>query len=270
MVSSRSRARWAMEAAAIVALLGGCGDGGPLGDSPTISGQVQSWTLGATALDVSLDSAHETSDATVTSGTVDATGHFSVTLPGAAAVASSLAATDFSMGYSGCDPSTSVTLSPPTVLSASAQLNVSSTTKNSGGTFTSEGELTLGATAPAATGQYTLSVVYSYFDEDATASGTLLCGPEIITVNVDVSKGWNSLRVVSLGDQTDVSSGPPPSAAAWTSSLTTCTSDADCSQEPCDLTLGVCWPCVDSGDQADSSNDCCNPTSAGTGAVVCD
>jgi hypothetical protein len=264
-----ARARRAMGvAAAIVALLG---DGGPLGDSPTISGQIHSWTLGATALDVSLNNAHETSDATVTSGTVDATGHFSVILPGAAAVQSSLAATDFSMGYSGCDPNRAVTLSPPTVLSASAQLNVSSTIKNSEGTFTTEGDLTLGAsTAPAAKGQYTLDIVYSYFNDDATASGTLLCGAEIITVNVGVSKGWNTLRVVSLGDQTDVSSGPPPSAAVWTSSLTMCANDADCGQEPCDLTVGLCELCVDSGDNAESGNDCCNQTSADTGAVVCD
>jgi hypothetical protein len=266
----RSMARRAMAAAAIVALVGGCGDGGPLGDSPTISGQIRSWTLGATALDVSLNNAHETSDATVTSGTVDATGHFSVTLPAAAAVQGSLAATDFSMGYSGCDANSAVTLSPPTVLSASAQLNVSSTIKNSEGTFTTEGDLTLGATAPAAKGQYTLNIVYGYFNDDATASGTLLCGAEIITVNVGVRKGWNTLRVVSLGDQTDVSSGPPPSAAVWTSSLTTCASDADCSQEPCDLTFGLCEPCVDSGDNAERSNDCCTPTSANTGAVVCD
>ncbi len=259
-----------MGAAAIVALLGGCSDGGPLGDSPTISGQVQGWTLGATALDVSLDNAHETTNATVTSGTVDTTGHFSITLPGAAAVASSLGATDFSMDYSGCDSNSPVTLSPPTVLSASAQFNVSSTTKNSEGTFTTEGELTRGATAPAANGQYTLNIVYSYFNEDATASGTLLCGAELITVSVAVQKGWNTLRVVSLGDRTDVSSGPPPSAAVWTSDLTTCASDAGCSHEPCDLTFGLCEPCVDSGDKAESSNDCCNPTSAGTGAVVCD
>jgi hypothetical protein len=219
-VTRRSTAKKAMGAAALVALLGGCGDGAALGDSPTLTGQVQSWALGATTIGVSLDNAHETTNQVVASGTLDATGQFSVTLPGAAAVESSLAATDFSMGNGGCDPSYSVTLSPATLRSATAQFNVSSTTHTSAGTFTTEGDLTLGATAPSANGPYGLTILYAYFSADGTASGKLLCGAGTTTVNIDVSEGWNTLRVVTLGNDTDVSSGPPPSAAVWTSSLT--------------------------------------------------
>ncbi len=253
----------------MIALLGGCGDGGALGDSTTVTGQIQAWTQGAATLDLQVLASSQP----LSSAPVDSTGHFSVILPGSSALSTSRVTPDFSLGHGPCEGT--VAVSPATALSTQALFEVSVTGKTDDDTYTDIGDVLLSATAPGKMEQqYALSILYAYFSEDASASGTLSCGPWSTTVHVDVSQGWNTLRAVSLGYQVDVSSGPPPSAAVWTSDLfdvggDECTSDDDCGLDICDLSEASCTVCVISGNQAESSVDCCNPTAEGTGNVLC-
>jgi hypothetical protein len=239
----------AMAATALVALASGCGNGSALGDSPTVSGRIQGWTQGKATLDVWLGD----SSTPAVSAPIDAAGNFSVTLPGAAAVAGSLgSAGGFSdpNGPGGATDCGAALVTPNGVQDTIAGFSWS--------TSTVEGVVTLGAGATTDAGQYTLDVLYAYFNGGAS----VLCnvgGPSDQTGSYDVSEGWNTLLLVGNAGTSDVSPGPPPSAAQWTASepcsLQSCAQDSDCCTGVCDS--GSC-SCLESGSSCSTNASCCS------------
>jgi hypothetical protein len=199
----------------IALLLGGCGEsGGALGDSPVVSGQIASWTLG-TGWTMQVDISGASTSAPVT-GPIDGAGSFSVTLPGSATLGSSLgAANEFPNPCPSSVGSGQVDASPSTVRGAAATFTA---LKDTGCGDVSAAPVTLGVTTPD--NSYSLGVSYVYFDEDATASGTLPCGGITSTVDVSVSKGWNTLLILDAPHQGWYETSlPPPAAATWTAAL---------------------------------------------------
>jgi hypothetical protein len=66
-------------------LNGGCGgSGGILGDSPTITGRIEAWSMGSGYTLQAEVSAAPTAQRILATGAIDPAGNFSITLPGAA------------------------------------------------------------------------------------------------------------------------------------------------------------------------------------------
>lgn len=247
--------RWRVRGKIIVlgVLLGGCAAGGSLGDRPTVGGQIQDWAS-------LLGSAPGTMQVRVgtrgtASGSIDSKGNFAVTLPGADDLMGSLTPPAFSMGPAGCTGQ--IRFSPTTVLSAVADFQAESSSAGYG--------LSAGLVSEST------SVLYAFFDQDASASGTLSCpvGPAgspaaSVSMNLGVSKGWNNLLLDYNQDggirNVTEPQGVLPMALRWSLFVynnpigTPCFASVDCVSGQC----GNDDRCECSNSGCTEDADCCN------------
>lgn len=249
-----------------LALLTGCAAGGSLGDSPTVGGQLQGNSMQPGYMSVRVGTG------VTASGSIDAKGNFSVTLPGAAVLADALLPPAFSIGRTGC--SGQVRFSPPTVRSAVADFRAGF----------ADGIYGTSAFFPASLRSGSTSVLYVFFDQDASAQGTISCptgapGSPATTVsmNLRVSKGWNNLLVDDSGAgalRNVVEPGEPggalPPELRWILAVsndplgTLCLADVDCISGRCSDDGSCACSFLHGSCTADS--DCCKGTVCGRGA----
>jgi hypothetical protein len=212
-------------------LLSACGGGsGSLGDSPTLSGAIQGWTLGSGySLQAELTTGALTQQQRViATGTIDPQGVFSITLPGAA-VMNQYAQYQSTVvtGNSGCNGTISgaVSVSPDPLQAIKIAFYAAQGTTHK--RITQLG-YSIMATQQAST-QSSTQVTYYFSPGTGTASGQVTCTSATGTVraalSVGMSPGWNSIVTEAFAEKqntgmtngsTSLYSGPAPSQAQWT------------------------------------------------------
>ena len=188
--------------------IGACGGNGSLGDQPVLSGQFQNWDKGA---GYTLQATIATSTAmnmTLSSAPIDASGNFSITLPGAAALAPYLQEQhlDPSKPIPGCT-SVDLHISPQDVAAAILVL------KAVNGSSTLNVDYNDGL-APA-----TNVVTYTYVDRDIDETGNVSCTINTTSfaesINIHFGTGWNAELLSSAGSNITVTSGTVPDSVKW-------------------------------------------------------
>lgn len=187
----------------MTAALGGCGDGGALGEEPTVTGPVSGWKW--TALPVA---AFVNGDRIAT-GTVDASGVLSLKLPPASAFGAYLRDTEFcptSDRFSDnvCDYSAYTPTRPQTgVLELTTE------------------KCALMLNAPATAGSEPLFVSLIYTPQDFTLTGTLTQTNKstgyVSTTKYDLHMraGWNYYMTNEPKGGGEIRSGALPDGAVW-------------------------------------------------------
>lgn len=212
-------------------LLASCGgSSGSLGDSPTISGAVQGWTLGAGySLQAELVNGPLTQQQRVlATGTIDPQGAFSITLPGTAVMNQYVQSQSIVVtANSGCNGMLvgGVTVSPDPLQAIKVYFYaVQGTTRKR----ISQIGFNYMATAQSST-QSSTQVGYYYSLATSTASGQVSCTTSTGTVRAAVSigmvPGWNALVTEAFAEKqntgttngsTSMYSGTAPGQAQWT------------------------------------------------------
>jgi hypothetical protein len=195
--------------------LAACG-GGSLGDQPTLTGQIDAWNKGSGYTLQAFFLGGTSSSAPIATAPIDASGNFSIVLPGSAIVTPLLKVqhVDPSQLPSAC--SGSVQIDPQDFGSGSLSLKAVS------GTST----LSVSHTASADT-SLTSSVLYSYVDRDVSESGEITCKASAMSsastktsINAHLRTGWNRVVLEVLSVASDLTSikeydGAPPDGVKW-------------------------------------------------------
>jgi hypothetical protein len=212
--------------ARIVAALGSlalsaCGSGdGSLGDSPTFSGQIDSYTQGAGfTLQAIIPTTTSPFTKIIAMAPIDASGNFSITLPGSATVTPYL----FQQHYDGSTPpikgcTATLMISPADFATTTVQFkavngNTTLTVTRSNG----------GAGTTASPG---IGINYIYSDRELSENGQEACpantlgtAAETINVAAHYKTGWNTIVISSVGDSNQQtlseSTGSEPGGMKW-------------------------------------------------------
>lgn len=200
---------------------GGCGGAGSaLGDKPTVAGTVEGWMKG-TGYNVTVRlSKSKNPVATLGTGILDASGTFSLTLPGSDVVTPQLSEPE-PIADDGCKAQPTVT--PSNLRYASLVLVAQKT--GAPIEYVSLGTPTTKDSKPK---PGDVAVEYMYSDQDGSIVGEADCGEGTSVVkgtfNVHLSKGWNlfitkiqeydfspsGIRIIS-----DVATGQVPAGVKW-------------------------------------------------------
>lgn len=213
---------------------GGCGgSGGVLGDSPTISGRIEAWSMGSGYTLQAEVSAAPTAQRILATGTIDPGGNFSITLPGAAVMNTySTYQSTLVSGNVNCsgavEGSISVNPNPITGVSPRFYAVLGTTRRRVSLTAINATQTTQSASTTQT------SVAYYYSAVDASASGQISCtitsgtssqqGTVRSSLGLSMAPGWNSvvsdLRAEQTAGQPSTSSvtlysGSAPGQAQW-------------------------------------------------------
>lgn len=211
--------------------LSSCGGGsGSLGDSPTLGGTIQGWTLGSGySLQAELTAGALTQQQRViATANIDPQGSFSITLPGAAVMDQyAQYQSTVTTSNSGCGGTLSgaVSVSPdPLQAIKIAFYAVQGTMRKR----INQISYSIMATPQAGT-QSSTTVTYYYSTGTGTASGQVTCTTATVTVraalSLGISPGWNSVVTEAFSEKqntgatsgsTSLYSGSAPSQAQWT------------------------------------------------------
>lgn len=203
----------------VLLALGACGGGGgALGDSPTLTGQIQNWTQG-TGYTLQANVGGNVA----AMAPVDQSGKFSITLPGAAVVTPWLAASNFTPA-NGCTGQ--VNVSPTTLKSATPSFIAVKGTDTPINVGLGGGSINLGGPVDVT------NVLFTYVDQDASATGEIKCtgsggGPSSdTTYSVSVARGWNTVVTHETGMAVpggmlsiSIANGGIPSGVQWQTGL---------------------------------------------------
>lgn len=218
---------WILPCLGLVLGMSACGGGGSsLGDSPTLSGTIQAWSLGSGySLQAELTTGAQ--QQVLSSGSIDPQGTFSITLPGAEVMnqytqyQSTVATSE--TGCGGTVDGT-VTVSPDPMLGIKVTFYaVQGTTRKR----VSQTGFNIMATTQTST-QSSTQVSYYFMSVPGSASGQISCVTPTTTVraslNLGLVPGWNSVVRESFAEKlstgttsgsTSLYSGTAPAQAPW-------------------------------------------------------
>lgn len=211
---------------------GGCGgSGGVLGDSPTISGRIEAWSMGSGYTLQAEVSAAPTAQRILATATIDPGGNFAITLPGATVMntygAYQSTIVSGSVNCSGpVDGSISVNPNPIVGVQPRFYAVMGTTRRRVSLTAINAMQTTQTVSATQT------SVSYYYSAVDASASGQVSCtvntgmqqGTVRSSLGLSIAPGWNSVVADLRTDQTtgqpanstvNLYSGSPPPQAQW-------------------------------------------------------
>jgi hypothetical protein len=198
---------------AFVSGIAACGAATPLGEQPTLSGQIEGWNKGAGyMLKATADDGDEV---TLGAAPIDEAGNFSITLAGEETLSGHLIPMMLNSTMNGSTPTCSgnINLSPSSFSSATAQFNA----VNGNTQIEIAHQLSGAIVGPRDTASYI------YVDTDVDETGSVDCkngsSQATASYNVHLKKGWNRLIQIyhSDGVTLDVNfhTGDLPDGMTW-------------------------------------------------------